>query len=228
MNLCVIPARIGSKRIPKKNIRIFIDKPIIEYPIIAALNSKCFDKVIVSTDSQEVVNIVNKYDVEVPFLRPKPISDDSSSTIEVIRHAISWFNDKDIFFNNVCCIYPTAALINPNDIIKSKNILTMENPDFCFSSVKVDGYFERIFTLQNKNIIKKVCDFDGESTTQYFKKIYSDAGQFYWGGSEAWMKHNSIFDCNSIAYLIPPNQTQDIDTIEDWELAEFKYKLLKQ
>ena len=220
MKLAVIPARGGSKRIPKKNIKLFRDKPIIAWSIIAAQKSKCFDKIIVSTDDDEIAKIATNYNAEVPFKRPKNFSDDTTPILKVVSHAINWFNKKNIVFENVCCIFPTAPFLEDIYIKKGLDILIKKNCDFTFSAMKNSYPIQRSFLINKKGYAQMIDKNNYFLRSQDLDDTYNDAGQFYWGKSSSWTKEKIIFDTNSIPILLPLGKVHDIDTIEDWVYAE--------
>ena len=226
MNLCVIPARGGSKRIPKKNIKFFHGKPIITWSIETAIKSKCFDKIIVSTDNNKIAKIAKSAGAEVPFMRPKYLSDDFTGTGEVVSHAIKWYKRKKQIYSNICCIYATAPLINYKDIKKSLKILKISKADYAFSVTNYSYPIQRSFKI---NLDKRVEMFMPKyyyKRSQDLEDSYHDAGQFYWGTSEAWINSKKLFSKNAIPILLPKHKVQDIDTLDDWRLAEIKFSYL--
>ena len=227
MNICVIPARGGSKRIPKKNIKKFNGKPIIAYSIDAAFKSKCFEEIIVSTDDDEVASISLKYGAKVPFKRPKNLSDDYTPTIPVIKHAINWFEKNNNMISNICCLYATAPFVKPEFIKESYEQFVLSNSKYCFSATSYAFPIQRaIKILKNK----KVSMFFPENfnlRSQDLIKSYHDAGQFYWGKVQAYKDEISMFSNEAEAYILPRYLVQDIDDNEDWIRAEMMYKLLK-
>lgn len=221
--IAIIPARGGSKRIPKKNIKPFCNQPIISYSIKNALESGIFDEIIVSTDDEEIAKISRSYDAKVPFMRPKELSLDTTPTIPVISHCIKMLNlsNDDL----VCCIYPTAPLLKSQYLISSYEKL-LENPEklYVFSCVEFDFTPWRGFVIDNGNI-SMLFEKYAPYRSQDLKKVYHDAGAFYWGKAEAFCKEKPIFDSHSIPFILPRMFVQDIDTLDDWEIAEIKYKL---
>ena len=223
MNIAIIPARQGSKRIKEKNIKKFLGKPIISYAIKKALKTKLFDYVVVSTDSLKIKKISEKFGAKVFFLRPKKISDDKATTQEVIKHALKWFKNNNMQFNYVCCIYPTSILTKPNDLIKSYRLIKNSKWSFVMSAQKYSTQIERSINLKdNKIILYNKKKFYKNS--QDFKDFYHDAGQFYWGSSKIWYSKNSLNNKSTI-YQLKKHQAVDINTLEDWKFAEKLYKL---
>jgi pseudaminic acid cytidylyltransferase len=226
MNICVIPARGGSKRIPRKNIKDFNGKPIISYSIEAAFNSNCFDNVIVSTDDDEIAEVAKKYGAQVPFLRPKSISDDYTSTVKVVAHSIEAFKKDGFKIDSVCCIYATSPFVQANDINKSLDILKTEVLDYCFSVTSYEFPIQRSIRI-TKNMRCEVLQPKMISQrSQDLEEFYHDAGQFYWGMADAWLQDRPIFSKFSYPYLIPRYRVQDIDNEEDWVRAEIMQNVL--
>ncbi|HJO92921.1 MAG TPA: pseudaminic acid cytidylyltransferase [Victivallales bacterium] len=226
MNIAVIPARGGSKRIPGKNIKIFAHKPIIQYSIEAAIKSNLFDKIIVSTDSNEIAEISKKFDAEVPFMRPKNLSDDETPTAPVVRHAVNWVNMNLGTVDYVCCIYATAPFIRISDLISGYNLITKENIETVFPVTTFPYPIFRALKIEN-NLLEFVWSEHELTRSQDLPETYHDAGQFYWLDAEKLMKHNGAFKCPS-PIIIPRFLVNDIDTPEDWETAELLYRTCKQ
>jgi len=225
MNLCVIPARGGSKRIPRKNIKLFHGKPIIAYSIEAALKSNCFDKVIVSTDDDEIAEISQQYGAEIPFMRPKELADDYAGTIPVINHAINWFVEQNETPEYVCCIYATAPLIQVDSIQKSYDLMQKEQAEYCFTATSFPFPIQRAIKIQANKRLAMFYPEHFNTRSQDLEEAYHDAGQFYWGKSEAFLQEKPLFSEVAVPYLLPRNLVQDIDTLEDWEQAEALFKL---
>ncbi len=223
MNICVIPARGGSKRIPNKNIRAFCGKPIIEWSIEAALRSKCFDKVIVSTDSEEISEICKKSGAEVPFIRPKYLADDHTPTTPVINHAINFINEKYQIVEYACCIYATAPFIEPKYIKMGFEKIIAEKANFAFSATSYPFPIQRAIMINLKNRSQMFFPEEFNTRSQDLKSSYHDAAQFYWGKASAWTSNKNIFN-DSIPIIIPRFKVQDIDDEEDWLRAELMFK----
>ena len=226
MNLAIIPARSGSKRIKNKNIKTFFSKPIISYSILAAKKSKLFKHVIVSTDSHSIAKISKKIGASVFFLRPKNISKDSSTTQQVINHSIQWFRKKNINFKYICCIYPVAPLLTPEHLKKSFKKIKKEKWDFILSAIEYSSPIHRALYLKKKRVHFEKQNFFNKKSNKKKKNFY-DAGQFYWGTSSAWGKKNIIKNCNSTIYQIPKHLAEDINSKEDWDYLKKLYKVLK-
>ena len=227
MKICVIPARGGSKRIPKKNIRVFCGKPMISWSIEAAISSDIFDKVLVSTDDKEISQVARNYGAEVPFLRPKELADDYTGTIPVIKHSIEWVNNNISNVEYACCIYPTAPFIENDYLVKGLENLINLNADYSFSVTTFPYPIQRALKIIDSNQIRMFQPENFNKRTQDFCEAYHDAGQFYWGKATSWINKKKLFEGNSIPVIIPRYKVQDIDNEEDWKRAENMFKNLK-
>lgn len=226
MNIAVIPARFGSKRIPKKNIKNFNGRPMIAWAIENALNSNCFDKVLISSDSQEIINIAATYGAESLFIRPQNLSDDYVPTLPVVVHAINFCNNLSMRIDNVCCIYPCTPFLTTNDLKNSLDILKQRPAEFVYP---VCEYYHPIQRAMRRNNIGKMSFIQKKYElirTQDLEKAYYDAGQFYWGTSESWLKKEKLHS-NGIGMPIPNWRYVDIDTEDDWVRAELIYLGMK-
>jgi pseudaminic acid cytidylyltransferase len=226
MRLAVIPARGGSKRIPRKNINLFGGKPIIAWSIDAAINSNCFDRIIVSTDNPEIAEVAIAFGADVPFMRPIELSDDFSGTIPVVAHAIEWQNQNGLMPKQVCCIYATAPFLRGEDIIRGLQILEGDNLDYAFSVTKFASPIQRAIRVTKNHRIEMFYPENFSVRTQDLNEAWHDAGQFYWGKSQAWLEHRPIFNKESAPVFMQRYRVQDIDTEEDWIYAEAMYKVL--
>lgn len=228
MNIAIIPARGGSKRIPRKNIKEFHGKPLIAYSIEAAKQSGCFGKIIVSTDDLEIAEIAKKYGAEVPFIRPKDISDDYATTLDVINHAVKFCINKGMYFKYVCCIYATAPFLLPEYLITGlANLQNDDSLNYAFSATNFSFPIQRAIKLTNN----KVEMFQPEhinTRSQDLEEAYHDAGQFYFGKKEAFLEAKPFFDKNSVIVKLPRDRVQDIDTPEDWDFAETLFSLINK
>lgn len=227
MKIAIIPARGGSKRIPRKNIKLFCGKPIIAWSIQAAINSKCFDKVIVSTDDLEIAEIAGSFGAEIPFMRPENLSDDQTTTIPVINHAIKWLQEQGIHPKLACCIYATAPFVLPEDIINGLKRLQKNKDDFAFTVTSYAFPIQRAININSDNLISMFSPEEFSTRSQDLKKAYHDAGQFYWGKTEAWLEERMVFGPRSTPIIIPRHRVQDIDTHEDWVRAEWLFKAME-
>ena len=223
MNIAIIPARGGSKRIPRKNIKLFHGKPMIAYSIEAAKKSGCFDKIIVSTDDQNIADIARELGAEVPFLRPADIADDHASTMDVMEHAIEWCQSHGLNAKFVCCIYATAPFITPASL--QRGLTEMETNKFSYA------FTATTFSFPIQRAIRRTGEmFDDRNLTirsQDLEDAFHDAGQFYWGKPEAFVCRKSVFSDDSSLILLPRTMVQDIDDEEDWQTAEVMYQVMK-
>ena len=226
--MCVIPARGGSKRILRKNIKEFNGKPIIAYSIEAALKSNCFDQVIVSTDDNEIAEVAKKYGAQVPFLRPDELSDDYTGTIPVIKHAIEWMEDNKSSVENVCCLYATAPFIQSQTISQAYQQLRNLKADYCFSVTSFVFPIQRAIKIVEKNKVSMFYPEHFNTRSQDLEEAYHDAGQFYWGKAQAFKDELPIFTEVATPYILPRYLVQDIDTPEDWIRAEAMYRALQE
>ncbi|MDB9972525.1 pseudaminic acid cytidylyltransferase [Oceanospirillaceae bacterium] len=226
MNIAIIPARGGSKRIPRKNIKNFHGKPLIAYSIEAALNSKVFDRVIVSTDDSEIAEVAKKYGAEVPFMRPEDISNDYATTMDVIKHALSWFTENHQSVAYACCIYATAPFISSEALIRGLSALVEGDFNYAFSATSFPFPIQRALMLSQDGSTEMFMPEHLNTRSQDLDQAYHDAGQFYWGKTTAFLNKEPIFSNASYAVILPRNTVQDIDTLEDWSNAESMYEVL--
>ena len=220
MKVAVIPARIGSKRVKKKNIKIFLGKPMIYWAIQAAKKSKIFDMIIVSTDNNQIAKMARKFKAEAPFLRPKNLSGDKTPVSNVVAHSISWLKDNGYKPSYVCCIFATAAFVKSSDIKEGFKKIKKNKWNYVFSATNFSHPIYRSFQKKINGGLKMIFkkNYFGKNT-QYFKESYHDAGQFYWGKASSWLKLKPIFSKSSTIIKIPRLRAHDIDTIEDWKIA---------
>lgn len=223
MIICIIPARGGSKRIPRKNIKEFHGKPMIAYSIEAARESGCFDKVIVSTDDPEIADTAKLWGAEVPFIRPKNISDDYSTTIDVIKHAIEWCENQGWQFDKICCVYATAPFIQSTEISVGLALLEESDIQYTFAATSFAFPIQRAFYLEQNQHVNMFLPEHLNTRSQDLIEAYHDAGQFYWGKVSAFKAGLPFFASHSKPVLLPRKRVQDIDTLEDWEFAEVMY-----
>ena len=226
MNVCVIPARGGSKRIPRKNIKEFNGKPIIAYSIEAALKSNLFERVIVSTDDEEIKRIAESYGAEVPYIRPIELSGDLSGTIPVIQHAIEWLEHRNFKLSNICCLYATAPFVNIKTLKKSYEMFKNHNSSYCFGVASFSFPIQRAVRIAKSGRINMFQPENFLKRSQDLEDAYHDAGQFCWGRVSAFKENEFVFSECSIPYVIPRHLVQDIDTNEDWIRAELMHQLL--
>jgi N-acylneuraminate cytidylyltransferase len=224
MKLAVIPARGGSKRIPRKNIRPFAGKPIIAYSIEAALACGLFDKVVVSTDDQEIAAVARQHGAELPFVRPKTLSDDFTGTNAVVSHAIQWHRDEGIDVDYVCCIYATAPFVQPHYLKAGFDSLVSSGKSFAFSVTSFPFPIQRAVRINSDGALEAMFPEHVATRSQDLEEAYHDAGQFYWGRAEAFVEARPLFSPESVPVILPRHLVQDIDTIEDWRRAELMYQ----
>lgn len=227
MRLAIIPARGGSKRIPHKNIKDFCGKPIIAYSIETAIQSNLFDKVIVTTDDIEIAQVAEQYGAEIPFMRPKELSDDFTGTVPVIAHAINSMRELGHNVEEVCCIYATAPFILAEDLKHGFKLLSDYQADYVFSCTSFPFPIQRAVKLSQENSVSMFSPEFEQTRSQDLEEAYHDAGQFYWGTSEAFCLAKPIFNGNSRAVILPRSRVQDIDTLEDWDRAEWLFKAMQ-
>lgn len=228
MKICIIPARGGSKRIPRKNIKDFFGKPMIGYSIEAALKSECFDTVIVSTDDQEIAQVAKTFGAEVPFMRPDELANDHAGTLPVIKHAIEWFEEHESKLNEVCCLYATAPFVLADSIKQAYKQLQATQADYCFSVTSFAFPIQRAIKITQHRRIEMFYPEHFNTRSQDLEEAYHDAGQFYWGKAEAFKQLKPLFSENASSFLLPRHLVQDIDTPEDWLRAEMMYQVLQQ
>ena len=228
MRVAVIPARGGSKRIPRKNILPFCGKPMIAWSIEAALASGCFDEVVVSTDDAEIANTSKQYGALVPFIRPIELSDDFTGTVPVIQHAINWFQANRQLPEEVCCIYPTAPLLLPEFLLEGLQRLKETNSEFCFGVAGYGHPVQRALKLDGSGRVAMFSPECALSRSQDLEPAFHDAGQFCWGTAQAFLRGASPMVTKSVALVLPRARVVDIDTQEDWQLAEALHAALAQ
>lgn len=224
MNIAIIPARGGSKRIPRKNIKNFDGKPIIIWSIQVAKKSKLFDYIVVSTDDNEIKQIAEEHGAIVPFIRPHNISDDETPTVPVISHAVK---EIDRLYRNVdyaCCIYPCSPFIKVSDLVKSFNLLKSSGENFVYPVTEYPHSIFRSMRQSKDGKMKFLYPEYEMSRTQDLEKIFHDTGQFYWGKAEAWRKLKKMHT-DGVGMKIPPYRVIDIDTEDDWKRAELFFRL---
>lgn len=224
--IAIIPARGGSKRIPGKNIRPFAGKPIIAYSIEAALQSELFDVVMVSTDDASIAAVAQELGATVPFFRSETNSGDFSTTVDVLIEVLDSYSEKGIVFSEACCIYPTAPFVSAYFLINGFERLVSEKLDTVFPIVAFDYPIQRSLQLSENGQIRMVWPEHLLSRSQDLPKRYHDTGLFYWFRPEKLLTEKSLFGDNSGALVISELECHDIDTPDDWEMAELKFRRL--
>ncbi|HKM34786.1 MAG TPA: pseudaminic acid cytidylyltransferase [Lachnospiraceae bacterium] len=225
-SIAIITARGGSKRILKKNIRDFCGKPIISYSIKAAINSNVFDEVMVSTDDEAIASISKEYGAKVPFMRSKKNSDDFATTSDVLIEVLSEYQKIGINIEHFCCIYPTAPLISEDDISQAMSLLISSGADSVIPVVKFSFPPQRgVFIRDGK--LTAVDPLQHKKRSQDLEPIFHDCGLFYCVSYEPFLHEKKLITTNTIPFLMDEGKVQDIDTLEDWKIAEMKYKILR-
>ena len=226
-NLAIITARGGSKRIPKKNIKEFCGKPIIAYSIEAALKSNVFSEIMVSTDSEEIKVVAEKYGAKVPFMRSEAASNDFATTSDVIEEVITRYQENGKEFDFITCIYPTAPFVTADRIKDAWSKLEKNdnNADALVSVVKFSFPPQRAFVIKNEIVEYQYPEYK-LARSQDLEPIYHDCGQFYMCRTSEFLKHKALIVPRTVPYIMPEEEVQDIDTMSDWEIAEAKYSVL--
>jgi pseudaminic acid cytidylyltransferase len=228
MNIAIIPARGGSKRIPRKNVKNFCEKPMLVWSIQAGLMAKVFDSLLVSTDDEEISAVAQANGAEAPFRRPSELADDHTPTLPVIAHAIRWVEEMRGPVDFACCIYPTAPFLRPHYLREGLEALKT-HPDSDFA-VSVTSYEYNIFRSLKRNRDGTLSMFWPENElvrSQDLPAALHDAGQFYWGRRDAFLSRNGVFSARCYPVMVPRHLVQDIDTVEDWESAENLFRAWK-
>jgi pseudaminic acid cytidylyltransferase len=223
--LAIITARGGSKRIPRKNIKLFLGKPIIEYSIEAALTSNCFDEVMVSTDDKEIAEKSFELGAKIPFLRSDKNSNDFSTTADVIEEVLQEYEKIGVKFKYVCCIYPTAPFVTTDKLQKALQMIKMHNAASLVPIVKYGFPILRSFNIKEGLLNLNWPEYS-DKRSQDLPAAYHDAGQFYFLKVDDFMKSKKIFTDKTLGFELPETEVQDIDNEDDWRLAEIKYKFL--
>ncbi len=224
--LAIIPARGGSKRIPRKNIKSFCGQPIIKYSIETALQSKCFEEIMVSTDDKEIATTAESFGAKVPFLRSAVNSNDYADTADVIKEVLNSYKKLNKHFDYFCCIYPTAPFITAEKLSNSFKKLEKTGADAVIPVVKFSYPIQRSLKIEN-NKLEMIWPENYKKRSQDLMQTYHDCGQFYWMKTESFLTQKTLFAKNTIPFEINEIEVQDIDTEEDWKIAEFKYEYLK-
>ncbi len=227
MKLAVIPARGGSQRIPYKNIRLFCGQPILAYSVTAARDSGCFDKIIVSTDDPAIADTAITAGAEVPFTRPAELADEFSGTNAVTAHAIRWYHEQGQPVEYACCLYATAPFLQAETIREGLKVLRNNNTDFVVTVTPFSFPVQRAVRRDKTGRLAPLWPEHIPSRSQDLSQSYHDAGQMYWGRAEAFLAERPLFISDTIGIVVTNERTQDIDTEEDWRLAELKFRLLQ-
>jgi N-acylneuraminate cytidylyltransferase len=226
MNIAVIPARGGSRRIRNKNVRQFCGQPMLAWSIQAAAQSQLFEQIIVSTDCPRIAATARQYGASVPFTRPACLADDHTPTIPVVQHAIEWLGQNGQPPELVCCLYATAPFVQPDDLRRGLQLLkTGPDTEFAFSVTRFSFPIQRALKIKDD----RVSMFQPEhelTRSQDLEEAWHDAGQFYWGTTDAFLRHNGFYSARSAPVVIPAHRVQDIDTEDDWTRAEWMFRAM--
>jgi N-acylneuraminate cytidylyltransferase len=225
--IAIIPARGGSKRIPRKNLKSFLGKPIIQYAIEAAINSDCFSEIVVSTDDSEIATIAKDLGASVPFYRSSENSSDYATTMSVISEVFDFYTRVGKHFAIACCIYPTAVFTSKENLIHAYNLLINSEADSVIPVIKFGYPVFRAFSIKGDKLSYQWPEFQN-TRSQDLPNLYHDSGQFYFFRTEPILKKNSLVTTNSLPLILSETEAQDIDNEEDWRMAEIKYKLFKK
>jgi N-acylneuraminate cytidylyltransferase len=226
MNVAVIPARGGSKRIARKNVRAFAGRPLIAHAIETARNSGCFDSILVSTDDAQIASIAVAAGARVPFMRPAELSDDFTGTIPVIRHAVQWLVEHDEAPEFVCCLYPAAVLLEAAALADALALMRTSGRDFCFGAVAYPHPIQRALVIGPDGTASMLDPAQAQRRTQDLQPTFHDAGQFCWGRASAFLRGGSPLVEGAAALVLSRLRVVDIDTEEDWQHAEALYAAL--
>ena len=228
MKLALIPARGGSKRIPRKNIRFFRGRPMIAWSIEAAQAAGCFDRIMVSTDDEEIAAVATRHGAEVPFFRPAHLADDQATTQAVVLHAVQWCEQEGVPVEAVCCLYATAPFVQPGDLAEAARLLDLAPPhSFVFTATSFPFPIQRAVRIDGDGRASMFQPEQFNTRSQDLEEAFHDAGQFYWARPAAWATSSNLFD-DGRPLLLPRWRVQDIDTEEDWHRAELLHRLLEE
>ncbi|WP_405420714.1 pseudaminic acid cytidylyltransferase [Marinobacter flavimaris] len=225
--VAIIPARGGSKRIPRKNVKDFCGKPMIAWSIDAAKASGCFDQIIVSTDDDEIAKVAREWGATVPFMRPAKLSDDFTGTLPVIRHAVEWLNQNEAPVEYACCLYATAPFVLADDLKRGLQLIKDSGSSFALSVTSYAFPIQRAIRIADNGRVAMFNPEHFQTRSQDLEEAWHDAGQFYWGTAEAWCEERAIFGEDSVPVKLPRHRVQDIDTQEDWSRAEWLFRAMQ-
>jgi N-acylneuraminate cytidylyltransferase len=226
MRVAVIPARGGSRRIPRKNVRPFAGKPMIAHSIVAAQQSGCFEAIVVSTDDDEIAAVAAEYGAEVPFRRPAALADDHTGTTAVVQHALRELADLGWYVSYACCIYATAPLLTADALREGFQQLRQSGLSYAFSVAAFTAPIQRALRILDSGVVEPIWPENVSKRSQDLEQAYHDAGQFYWGTAAAWAAAEEVHSPRSVPVVLPSYRVQDIDTEEDWARAEHLFAIL--
>ena len=221
-NLAIITARGGSKRIPRKNIKEFCGQPIIYYSIRAAIESNLFDEVMVSTDDTEIADIAGKCGAQVPFMRSEATSNDYATTNDVLIEVLTEYQKLGRDFDTICCIYPTAPFVTAKKLCDCYALMKSSNADSALTVTRFSFPPQRAFVIRGGSVEYQYPQY-AKARSQDLEPIYHDCGQFYFFRKESFLHNNQIIGGNTVPYVVPEEEVQDIDTLSDWKIAEMKF-----
>lgn len=224
-NICIIPARGGSKRIPRKNVKPFLGKPIIAYSIEAALDSGLFDEVMVSTDDKEFADVARKYGASVPFLRSEATANDYATTVDVLLEVVEQYKLRGKIFESICCLYSTAPFVT-SDRLKEAYSKLSDKIDACFTMVEYSYPIQRSLRINEEGQVEIKYPEYLKSRTQDLEKVYHDAGQFYFVKTDTLLNEKTVWCKRTAPLVLSELEVQDLDTLTDWKLAQMKYELV--
>lgn len=224
-NLCIIPARGGSKRIPRKNIKPFMGKPIMGYSIEAALKSGLFDEVMVSTDDLEFAEVARQFGAAVPFLRSEKTANDYATTVDVLLEVIETYKHRGMLFDTICCLYSTAPFVTSERLKEAYSKLT-DKVDACFTMVEYSYPIQRSLRINETGLVEMKYPEHLKSRTQDLEKVYHDAGQFYFVKTKTLIEEKTVWCKRTAPLVLSELVVQDLDTQTDWQIAEMKYEIL--
>lgn len=226
--VAIIPARGGSKRIPRKNIKVFCGAPMIAHSIRAALACPGIERVVVSTDDHDIADIARQYGAETPFMRPDALSDDFTGTIPVMAHAAQWLKDHEALPGFVCCIYATAPFLSSEYLERGlAQLQGNSDADFAFSVTDYAFPIQRALKMTSNGRVEMFNPEHFSTRSQDLEEAWHDAGQFYWGRAEAWLEQRPLFSPRACPIRLPRHRVQDIDTPDDWVRAEWLFKAMQ-
>lgn len=224
--LAIIPARGGSKRIPRKNIKNFLGIPIIHYSLRAANHSNLFDEVMVSTDDEEIADLAQFFGASIPFMRSEANASDHATTVDVLIEVIEKYQKRGINFTHACCIYPSAPLTSPFVLRKAYNKMISNDFDSVIPVTRFSYPIHRALNISDEGNLEMAMPEHINTRTQDLPEAYHDTGQFYWFNVKQLLQKKTLFTNNTGSITLKESEVQDIDNEEDWKMAELKYKLL--
>lgn len=226
-HVCIIPARGGSKRIPRKNIRDFAGRPVLSYAIKAAQESGLFTQIMVSTEDPEIAETAIKFGAEVPFLRSNKYANDYATTSDVLKEVLEAYNQQNRSFKYACCLYPVSPLVNAKRLIEGYHKLHEERRHSVFPVIPFESSIWRALKINNDGKVSMIWPEKRDVRSQDLDQAYHDAGQWYWFSTEDFLKNATLWSANSAVIVLDPMEAQDIDNLYDWKMAEMKYALLQ-